>query len=135
MSVLADSVTATNAQGDHKRKVLVFKNIDFTVTPASVILFTPFLGKLFFPTSVRTRTRTIGGTISTQPQFKITDGTNDIVAAATNMNANQGRGKLLTLVTDRIPDNSNPLTLTTTVAAAGTNPVFTGDIIVEGIII
>lgn len=118
---------------DNRIKILTFKHIDFAdITPASQTLFTPFNGKLFVPTRVVTRTRKVGGTITTQPQFKITDGTNDIVAAAANMNANEGRAKNLTVVVDRVVQYGSPLTLTKTVAAAGTNPVFTGDVVIEG---
>jgi hypothetical protein len=48
------------------------------------------------------------------------------------MNANEGRAKNLTVVVDRVVVYGAPLTLTKTVAAAGTNPVFKGDVIIEG---
>lgn len=118
-----------------QRKILTFKNVDFMdIDPASQELFQPFNGLSFIPTRVTTRTRTVTGVFVTQPQFKITDGTNDIVAAAANMNANAGRAKNLTVITDREATYAAPLTLTKTVAAAG-GTVFKGDIIIEGVLV
>lgn len=114
-------------------KILTFKNIDFVDnSPASQELFKPFNGKVFIVTRVVTRTRTVSGTISTQPTFKITNGTNDIVATVAGLNAVQGRDKNLTVVVDYPATYSAPLTLTKVVAAAGTNPVMVGDLIIEG---
>lgn len=118
---------------DDRLKIMTFKDVDLVdITPASTELFKPFNGKTFIPTKIVVRTKKVTGTITTQPSFKITDGTNDIVAAAANANANQGRAKDLTVIVDREIGYAKPLTLTRTVAAAGTNPVFRVDIIVLG---
>lgn len=122
-------------QGKIQIKLLRFRNIDFTVLQTGVVLFQPFNGKHFLPQRVTTYTRKTGGTITTQPQFKLTDGTNDLLAAGANMNANQGRYKNVVITTDRPATYSAPLKLVIGTAAAGTAPVFKGDIIIEGILV
>lgn len=118
---------------DPRKKIIIRKVIDFVdIDPASLELFKPFNGKKFIVTKVTTRTRKVGGTVTTQPTFKITDGTNDIVATVAGMNAVEGRAKDLTVIVDRVVLYSAPLTLLKVVAAAGTLPVFTGDLLIEG---
>lgn len=121
-------------KGDSRNKTLVFKNIDMKST-ASDVLFTPFNGKRFIVTRVVTRTRKRAGTIDTEPLAKLTDGTNDIVAAVAMTNVNEGRAKNLTVVTDRVVDHDHPLTLTRTVAVAGAGSNIKMDLHIEGFLV
>lgn len=119
--------------GNNKVKLIAVRNIDLvSISPASSVIFQPFNGKRFLVTQVKVVTKTRSGTITTEPVAKLTDGTNDIVAAVAVSNTNVGRAKSLTVVTDRLATYAAPLTLTKTVAAAGTNPVVTVDLFIEG---
>lgn len=121
-------------KGDSRAKFLAFKNIDMVqISPASAVLFTPFNGKLFVVTRVVTRTRTRTGTITTEPLAKLTDGTNDVVAAVAMTNTNAGRAKALTVISDRVVDHDHPLTLTKTVAAVG--GAIKMDLFIEGYLV
>jgi hypothetical protein len=113
-------------------KIIKAYNVDLIViTPPNEILFTPFAGKTFVPTKIIAKTRKIVGTVTTPPQFKLTNGTADVLAAAALTTGVVGSPKA-TPITPTVPiDHTHPLTLVKTVAAAGST-VYKADLYIEG---
>jgi len=104
------------------------------ISPATIVLFTPFSGQVFIPLRIVARTKNVAGTVSTQPSFKITNGTVDVVPEDELASDTEGHFSVHNIEGEFIVDHDNPLKLVKTVAAAGTNPVFALDLFVEGIV-
>lgn len=111
---------------------LKFHNIDLVdITPASETLFVPFGDRVFVPTKLVVKTRKITGAVTTPPQFKLTNSSADVLAAGANTTGTVGYPKVVA-ITPVVPVTKDlPLTLTKTVAAAGST-VYKVDLYVEG---
>jgi hypothetical protein len=114
---------------------IIFPGIDLTAAAGNTTLYTPVPGMQFLATSAAVRNDTVSGTISTPAQIQIDNGVDgqDIFANLTLTSPATGRSFDFAKATQpRIADSANPIRLRRTVAAAGTTPVHTGTIIIDG---
>lgn len=115
--------------------LLIKRNVNLNVTAAGsdTVFFKPFPGMKLVVTGVRTVTKRKTGTVTTAPQWKLTNTSVDIVAAAAQQNTTEGAAANLTVVTaNNVVTNALPLTFVETVKQIG-GTKYTADIIVTGI--
>lgn len=113
------------------KAVIVVRNVSLRDT-LNQVLFTPYPGKRFIVRMVTVIADTITGTVSTPPQYKITNSVNDIVAAGAIAPTTQGAALVNTVVVgNNVVENLKPLLLDKTVAAVG-GTAFKADLIIEG---
>lgn len=99
------------------------------------LIFDPPPGREFKVARIYTRIRRIVGVVGTPPQFKLTNGTNDIMAAAAITGAGPAANGNIQEFTATVNantkiDSANPLRLQITVAQVG-GTVYDFDVIVD----
>jgi hypothetical protein len=114
---------------------IIYPGIDLTAAAGNTTLYTPVAGMQFLATGASVRNDTVSGTIATPAEIQIDNGVDgqDIFANLTLTSPATGRYFNFAAATQpRIADSANPIRLRRTVAAAGTTPVHTATIIIDG---
>lgn len=115
---------------------VIYPGIDFTAAAGNTTIYTPVTGMTFHPMSALIRNDTVSGTISTPAQAQIDNSTDgqDIFSSITATSPAAGRAFMFSLASQPwLVTSDAPLRLRRTVAAAGTSPVHTGTLIVNGV--